>query len=335
MNHTKKKELHFVLSLIGGCGKTMLASQLADARNALVCDINPSRNDLMNFGGLTPLMDTSTFYVGKQRGGYGADIGFFFEDISAHIGKHFMDGNTSSVVVDTDTSFGLLFLRHIIQDEKKVFSEIYNDASVSIYFHVILAFPKYEQSKRIFSILGGGYALIGSNSIIVWMNENKTPFPYDFEMEKEKEDIEKVLGEKLKAVVHIGDEAYVTKDTVDRYSNFSTHAFLKENKPEGLGAIQMARIRVFDEDFKEKIKEVLGSQEIVANGEEEAVYNSPLPHQESVVTEPVKQGESENIMEDFVPAEEVPKEAESVATLLDSEDEFTYDDDDENDDDRK
>jgi len=268
----KKKELHFVMCVLGGSGKTVVSAQLADARNALVLDMNPVHQDIGAFVGLNKLPDTNLLFTDSVGGGHDGNYQSYTEEIIHSLIAYFMKPDASSVVVDMDGVSAVYMLKYVISSE--TFREMFEEVGVLIYYHLIVSSLDARKSLFLASpFYPNGKVSKRENSVVVWFNSFSKPFVGD-EVSRAKMVLTENIGGRLCGFADIGDEAEIIKGTVSRFFKKTVFSEFEKNVPVDCDKLRLSRIRQFDQRFKAKISGLLDDRVL----EPKIKIDHPVPH---------------------------------------------------------
>lgn len=255
-NSMKKKELHIVLSSVGGSGKTRIASQIAESRNALTVDANPSHPDISYFKGLDPLVNIKGFFDPKRFDGNNTD---YVEDIMTYIMGHFKE-KEQSVVIDTGSSVGISILSYIANaGDFGDFKKAYDHLGVSVFFHAVIPSVPFEAGADMVRYLSSSGLPLFSKNIIVWINSFHSKLPKTINMEKAEEKIIASLGDKFKGFAYIGEDHRKTKEALNEYLQGCVLSYGEANVSKNPDPFLVGKLRKFDANFKATLDRVMGA----------------------------------------------------------------------------
>lgn len=257
-----RKELHIVLSSMGGCGKTRISSQIAEARNASIVDLNTSNRDISKFKGLETFMDTEGFYESPYMG----NLSEYLNTHLHYLLKDLIEKDQHSVVVDTDTATGAGIVSLFLNDSG--YLDNFTEYNICPYFHVVVPSISFGKKQDIIERLADSPS-VPDGSVAVWVNSFRESFPFTMDVNTRKEEIAHSLGSKFGTFVDIGEDYPALKLTVSAFFQDCTFSYLSENRPIGCDGFQYSRIRNFDLNFKYIVGELMKVLEGVSDSEDE------------------------------------------------------------------
>lgn len=265
MNLGRKREVHVVLSNIGGCGKTKVSALLAERIGGFVLDANPSHRDISKIVGLEKPIDTEKFYSkfeGKSQ--------FYLQYIIGEISTHFQNDDTP-IVIDLGDSMSISYLA--LMSEIEDFMTIYNNEGIHIFFHILIPARQFKLGKGILQyFLNPNISeQVDDHSVTIWINKYRGDFLKHTIEKDEVKIIEDRLGNLLNKIVTIGEGDELSKKYMEEYLSGCTYSYLLENKKEvGCNDFDLGRIRGFVSSFFGVVDEVF----LMKNKKEKAVATS-------------------------------------------------------------